>query len=120
MVLVSDKPSNAIGILQTQLRDREGHEARRVGLEAVPLAPHIEGRHGAREARVAIRPAPMHPLLPMADEWQPGEHGLDEHAVLPRPALTPWQVAGIARRGMEAGLTQANPLLLHLPHQPLK
>ena len=32
MVLVSDKPSNAIGILQTKLRYREGHEARRVGL----------------------------------------------------------------------------------------
>ena len=31
MVLVPDKPSNAIGILQTKLRDREGHEARRGG-----------------------------------------------------------------------------------------
>src|SRR5262249_41941554 len=29
MVLVSDKPSNVIGILQTKLRDREGHAARR-------------------------------------------------------------------------------------------
>jgi bacterioferritin len=32
MVLVSDKPSNDIGILQTKLRHREGHEARRVGV----------------------------------------------------------------------------------------
>jgi hypothetical protein len=32
MVLVSDKPSNDIGILQTKLRHREGYEARRVGL----------------------------------------------------------------------------------------
>ena len=33
MVLVSDKPSNDIGILQTKLSDRERHETRRVGLE---------------------------------------------------------------------------------------
>ncbi len=32
MVLVLDKPSNDIGLLQTKLGDREGHEARRVGL----------------------------------------------------------------------------------------
>ena len=32
MVLVSDKPDNYIGILQTKFRDREGHEARRIGL----------------------------------------------------------------------------------------
>jgi len=32
MVLVSDKPSNDIGILQTKLSDREGHKARRVRL----------------------------------------------------------------------------------------
>jgi len=32
MVLVSDKPSADIGILQTKFSDREGHEARRVGL----------------------------------------------------------------------------------------
>jgi transposase len=31
MVLVSNKPSNPFGILQTKLRDREGHEARRGG-----------------------------------------------------------------------------------------
>src|SRR5713101_5738532 len=37
MVLVSDKPSNDIGILQTKLSDRERHETRRVGLEAMPL-----------------------------------------------------------------------------------
>ena len=32
MVLVSDKPSNNISILQTKLCHREGYEARRVGL----------------------------------------------------------------------------------------
>ena len=46
MVLVYDKPGDAIGILQTKFRYREGHEARRVGLEAVPLDQHVEGGHG--------------------------------------------------------------------------
>ena len=49
MVLVADKPSNYISILQTKFSDREGHEARRVGLEAMPLDQHIEGGHGERE-----------------------------------------------------------------------
>ena len=35
MVLVSDKPSNGIGILQTKLSHRERHKARRGGLEAI-------------------------------------------------------------------------------------
>jgi hypothetical protein len=48
MVLVSDKPSNDIDILQTKLGNREGHEPRRVGLEAMPLGQDIEGGHGER------------------------------------------------------------------------
>ena len=67
MVLVYDKPSNAIGILQTKLCDREGHEARRGGLETIPLDQHIEGGHGERQARLKIRPAPMHDLLEVAN-----------------------------------------------------
>ena len=46
MVLVSDKLNNNIGISQTIFSDREGHEARRMGLEAMPLDQHIEGGHG--------------------------------------------------------------------------
>ena len=56
MVLVSDKPSNAIGMLQTKLRDREGHEARRGGLETMPLDQHIEERHREREPCLKRRP----------------------------------------------------------------
>jgi hypothetical protein len=63
MVLVAYKPSNAIGILQTKLRYRKGHEARRGGLEPMPLDQHIEGGHGERQACLKIRPAPMHHLL---------------------------------------------------------
>src|SRR5712671_3046401 len=106
MVLVSDKPSNNTGILQTKLSHREGHKARRGGLEAMPLDQYIEGRHGERQACLKIRPAPMHHLLQMADERQHREHGLDEHAVLPLPALTQFQVAGIPLRSMETGVAQ--------------
>ena len=63
MVLVSDKPSNDIGILQTKLSDREGHEARRAGLETMPLDQHIEGGHRERQACLKVGPAPMHHLL---------------------------------------------------------
>jgi hypothetical protein len=60
MVLVSCIPTNHIGILQTKTRNREGHEASRVGEEAMPLHEHIEGGHGEREPGVERRPAPMH------------------------------------------------------------
>src|SRR5467141_794577 len=66
MVLVSYRLDNYTSILQTKFSDREGHEARRVGLEAMPLDQHIEGRHGERQARLKIRLTPMHHLLHMA------------------------------------------------------
>src|SRR3989442_10494991 len=109
MVLVSYIPYNYISILQTKFSDREGHEARRVGLEAMPLDQHIEGRHGERQACLKIRPAPMHHLLQVADERQHREHRLDEH-----------QVAGIPLRGMEAGVAQDNHTPINLLNQPRK
>src|SRR5215510_13134368 len=78
MVLVSDKLNNDIGILQTKFSDREGHEARRVGLEAVPLDQHIEGGHGERQARLKIRPAPVHDLFEVHDQRQHGEEDVSE------------------------------------------
>src|SRR2546423_13256160 len=120
MVLVSYILYNYISILQTKFGDREGHEARRMGLEAMPLDQHIEGRHGECQARLKIRPAPMHHLFEMADERQHGEHCLHKHAVLPLTALTQFEVGGIALGGMEAGITQDNHTLLKLPNEPLK
>src|SRR5438876_5589921 len=70
MVLVSYILDNYISVLQTKFSDREGHEARRIGLEAMPLDQCIEGGHGERQARLKIRPAPMHPLFEMTDERQ--------------------------------------------------
>ena len=63
MVLVSDRLNSYISILQTKLSNGEGHKARRVGLETMPLNQHIEGRHGEGQARLKIRPAPMHHLF---------------------------------------------------------
>src|SRR5205807_8779396 len=104
MVLVSYILDNYVSILQTKFSYREGHKARRVGLEAMPLDQHIEGGHGEREPRLKVRPAPMHHLLEMAHDSQHGEHRLHQHAVLPLAARTQFQVAGIALRGMEAGV----------------
>ena len=53
MVLVSYILTNYISILQTKFSNREGHEARRVGLETIPLDQHIEGGHGERKPGVA-------------------------------------------------------------------
>jgi hypothetical protein len=120
MVLVSDKLSNNIGILQTKLRHREGHETRRIGLEAMPLHQHIKSGHGERQARLKVGPDPMHHLFQMADERQHREHCLNEHTVLPLAPRTQFQSGRIALRGMEAGVTQDNHTLLKLPNQPLK
>src|SRR5215813_1789869 len=120
MVLVSKKPSNGIGILQTKLSDRERHETRRGGLEAMPLNKHIEGRHGEGQARLKIGPAPVHDLFEMTNERQHREHCLYPHTVLPLPPLTPFEVGGIAFHGMEGGSTQDNHALFNLPNPPLK
>src|SRR5438128_11924530 len=120
MVLVSYILYNHIGILQTQLSDREGHEARRGWLEAMPLHQEIERGPGERQARLKRRPAPVPLLLHMADQRQPREHRLDEHASLPRAALTQWESAGIASGGMEGRVTQDSPRGFAWSPQPLK
>src|SRR5438445_11457929 len=100
MVLVYEKPRSVSGILQTKLRYREGHGARRSGLETIPLDQYVEGRHGEGEPGVKIRPDPVHDLFEMADECQHREHRLDEHTVLPRAALTQFEVGWIPLGGM--------------------
>src|SRR5881397_2976856 len=98
MVLVSDTPGNDMSMLQTTLGHREGHEASRIGPEALPLDQHIAGGHGAREPCVHILPHPVHYFLAVPDERQHGEHRLDEQTVLPLAALTQCASARIARR----------------------
>ena len=79
MVLVSDQPDNDMGILQPKLSDRKGHEARRMGLEAMPLDQHVEDGHGECQTRLKIFPHALHDPLEMADQGQHGEHGLQAH-----------------------------------------
>src|SRR6516165_10977061 len=62
----------------------------------------------------------MHHLFEMADECQHREHRLHEHAVLPLPALTEFEIAWIALCGMEAGVAQDNHLVFALSNEPLK
>ena len=120
MVLVSYILENYISILQTKFSDGEGHEARRVGFEAMPLDQDIEERHGEREPGLEILPHTVHDFLEVADERQPGEYRLHQHAVLPLAARTQLEVGGIALRGMEAGVTQDNHAPIDVLHQPLK
>src|SRR5215510_2997946 len=120
MVLVSYRLDNYASTLQTKFSYREGHEARRVGLEAMPRDQHIEGGHGEGQTRLKIGPAPMHHLFEMADQRQHREHRLHEHTILPLAPLTQFEIRRIALGSMEASITQDNHLLLKLPNQPLK
>src|SRR4030095_544465 len=120
MVLVSYRPYNSTSILQTKFSDREGHEARRMRLEAMPLDEHIESGHRKRQARLKIGPAPVPHALQMTNEREHREHGLHQHPVFPLPALAQFEIRGIALRGMEAGITQDNHPPINLLNQPLK
>jgi len=62
-MLVSYKLDNYVSLLQTKLSHREGHEARRMGLEAMPLDQHIKSRHSERQACLEVRPTPVHHFL---------------------------------------------------------
>src|SRR5919108_5196326 len=108
MVLVFDKPNGYIGLLQTKLSHRERHEARRIGEEAMPLDEYIEDGHGEGEAGVEILPAPMHHLLEVAEHGEHGEHRLHQHAILPLPARTEFEVGRVALGGVETGIAQDN------------
>src|SRR2546426_6650769 len=119
MVLVFCIPYNHTSILQTKFSHRERHEARRIGLETIPLDQDIEGGHGEREPRLKIGPYAVHDSLEMADERQHGEHRLDEQAVLPLATRTQFEVGRIALRRMEGGITQDNHAFFELSNQPV-
>src|SRR4029434_7687080 len=120
MVLVSYTPYNHISLLQTKFSDRERHETRRVGLEAMPLDEDIKGRHGEGQACLKIGPAPVHDLFEMADERQHREDRLHEHTVLPLAALTQFEVGRIPLGRMESGIAQDDHASIDLANQPLK
>ena len=119
-MLVFYKLNKQFRLLQTKFGYREGDEARRVGLEPMPLHQHVKRRHGEREAGLEGRPDPVHDLFDMADERQHREHRLDEYAILPRTPSTEFEVGGIALGRMEGGITQDNHSCFAWPHEPLK
>src|SRR6516162_3902154 len=86
----------------------------------MPLDQHIEDGHGEGQARLKIGPAPVHDLFEMADQRQHGEDRLDEHALLPLPALTEFEVGGVALGGMEARVTQDAHASINVANEPLK
>src|SRR5262252_4969099 len=81
---------------------------------------HIEERHREREPCPKIRPLAVHDFLEVADECQHRQDRLHQPAILPRAPLTEFQIGGIARRGMEGGITQDNHPPIKLLNQPLK
>jgi len=91
-----------------------------MGLQAMPLDQHIEGRHGEREPGVEIRPHAVPDPLAMAHHGQHGEHRLHQHAVLPLAALTQFEVGRIALRRMEACIAQDDHPFFELANEPLK
>jgi hypothetical protein len=105
MVLVSYIPDNYVSILQTKFSYGERHEARRIGLEAMPLDEHIEGGHGEREPGVKIRPDSVHDFFEVANDGQHRQDRLYEGAILPRPPRTQFEVGRIALCGMEGRIT---------------
>src|SRR5262244_320927 len=91
MVLVSNKPRNDIGILQTKLSDRERHETQRVGLEAMPLDQHVEGRHGEGQTRLKIPVTPENPKQLPFLTFLSYDCTLDQYMSNPADAL--WEVS---------------------------
>src|SRR6266516_565819 len=83
MVVVSYILDSYISSLQTKASDREGHEARGVGLETMPLDQHIEGGQGEREPRLKIRPAQWRPSCDpswhFCGPYLPGPRGVRAH-----------------------------------------
>ena len=66
----------------------------------MPPDEHSEGGHGEREPGLAICSDPMHDLLTVREQREQREHRFHQHAVLPLPTLTQFQVAEIPLRGM--------------------
>src|SRR5215468_2951210 len=86
----------------------------------MPLDEDIKGGHGEGEAGVEVLPAPMHHLLEVADHGQHGEHRLHQHAILPLPARTEFEVGRVALGGMETGIAQDNHPAINLSNEPRK
>jgi hypothetical protein len=107
--------TNGVSHLQIKLHHREGDEASRIRLEAIPLDEHIEGGHGEREPGVKRRPEPVHDVLAVTHDSQHRQDHLDEDAILPLATLTEFEVGGVAfRRHGRGGQEGLRPVLMGL------
>src|SRR5262249_61800616 len=74
----------------------------------MPLDQDIEGGHGEREPGVEIGPDAMRDLFEMTHDGQHGEHRLLQHALLPFPTLTEFEVRGISSAALNAVSLRTN------------
>src|SRR5262245_32672968 len=86
----------------------------------MPLDEDIKGGHDAGEAGVEVLPDAVHDFLEMAPDGEHGEPRLDEHPILPRAALTQFEVRRVPLGDMEGSITQDDHAAVDLPNQPLK
>src|SRR4029453_1233809 len=80
----------------------------------------IESGHRERQARLKIRPAPMHHLLQMTNEREHREHCPHQHAAFPLAPRPQFEVGRIPLGGMESGIAQDDHASIDLSNQPLK
>ena len=85
----------------------------------MPLDEDIKGGHSEGEAGVEVLPDAVHDFLEMAHDGEHGEYRLNEHPVLPRAALTQFEVGRVPLGGMEGGITQDDHAPVDLTNQPL-
>src|SRR5262249_11825712 len=84
-----------------------------------PWDPPRDGGPGAREARLTIGPASLHPLWHRAAQRQPRAPRRHPQTVLPGPTLPQCEVGGRTRRGLAAGVTPDTPPAVHVSNEPL-
>jgi hypothetical protein len=84
----------------------------------MPRDQHMTRGPGRRQSGLARRPAPRHAALAMADHGQHGAPRRHQPAVRPRAALTPGEVGGSPRGGMEGGRTQDPPPAVTRSQEP--
>lgn len=86
----------------------------------MPLNQQIEGGDGKRQPGLQIVDHPMHHFLGMADQRQHGEHGLDQHSVVPGSARAELEVGWITVGGMKPGVGQDQHAILEHLNQRMK
>src|SRR4029453_5822557 len=80
--------------------------------EAMPLDEEVEGGQRKGKPRLEGRPRPMGDFLQVTDAGYHRQYGLDQHPGIPEPAVTEFEVCGIALFGMESPITEHDHLLL--------